>query len=60
MESCPLWIARCSLDWAESLADRGDKARARALVDEATDTIGSLTLPVLQDQSAALSARLAD
>ena len=25
----PVWIARCCLDWAESLADRGDNARAQ-------------------------------
>ena len=38
----PVWIARCCLDWAESLADRGETARARELVDDANAAIGSL------------------
>jgi hypothetical protein len=54
----PVWIARCSLDWAESFADRGDTARARELVDRANEAIDTLTLPRLQDQSATLTARL--
>ena len=55
----PVWIARCCLDWAESFADRDEKVRARELVDEADAAIGSLSLPRLQDQSASLTARLA-
>jgi hypothetical protein len=56
----PVWIARCCLDWAESLADRGEPVRARELVHEANTAIGSLTLPRLQDQSSTLDARLAE
>jgi class 3 adenylate cyclase len=56
----PVWIARCCLDWAESLADRDERVRAQELVDEANAAIGSLTLPRLQDQSATLNARLAN
>lgn len=55
----PLWIARCCLDWAEALADRGEKVRDRELVDEANAAMGSLALPRLQEQSASLEARLA-
>jgi len=55
----PVWIARCCLDWAESLAERGETERARQLVAEAGAAIGSLALPRLQDQLSTLSARLA-
>jgi class 3 adenylate cyclase len=55
----PAWIARCQLDWAESLRARGQTERATALVDDADAAIGSLTLPALQQQSADLRARLA-
>ena len=50
----PVWSARCQLDWAAALRDRGEVARARELVDDADASIGSLTLPALQQQSAQL------
>jgi hypothetical protein len=56
----PVWIARCQLDWAASLLARGVRPRARALVDDADATIGDLTLPRLQQQSADLHDALAD
>ncbi len=55
----PVWLARSRLDWAENLASRGERARARQLVDEADATIGSLPLPALQQQSARLREQLA-
>ncbi len=55
----PVWIARCQLDWATALRDRAETARARHLVDAADATIGSLTLPALQEQSARLRGLLA-
>jgi class 3 adenylate cyclase len=54
----PVWIARCQLDWAEALLTRGEVAAAIELVDAADATIGALTLPELQRQSAELRARL--
>ena len=54
----PVWIARSQLDWAERLAARGQSERARDLVDDADATIGALTLPALQQQSAALRTAL--
>jgi hypothetical protein len=55
----PVWTARGQLDWAGSLLARGEPSRARELVDAANDTIGTLTLPRLQQQSANLQAALA-
>lgn len=55
----PLWIARCSLDWAESLADRGDAEAARARLEQAEAAMAPLTLPALEQQATALRARLA-
>lgn len=54
----PVWIARCQLDWATALLDRAETAHARDLVDDADATIGALTLPALQQQSARLRALL--
>jgi class 3 adenylate cyclase len=54
----PIWVARCQLDWAAALLERGETARARDLVDDGVTTIGSLTLPVLQRQSSELRALL--
>jgi class 3 adenylate cyclase len=54
----PVWIARSQLDWAASLLARQEIERAGELVDAADATIGTLTLPALQQQSAALRARL--
>jgi predicted ATPase/class 3 adenylate cyclase/tetratricopeptide (TPR) repeat protein len=54
----PVWTARALLDWAGVVLDRGDATRAAQLVDDADAAIGSLTLPRLQQQSAALRARL--
>ncbi len=54
----PVWIARCCLDWADVLAGRGSPDRARALVTDADAAITDLALPRLQEQSAALHARI--
>jgi class 3 adenylate cyclase len=54
----PVWIARCRLDWAVSLLERGEAERARELVDAAGATMGTLTLPRLRDQMTDLRAQL--
>ncbi len=54
----PVWIARCCLDWADALVGRAALTRARALVADADAAIGDLSLPRLQEHSAALHARL--
>jgi hypothetical protein len=54
----PVWTARCTLDWAEMWATRGETAGAGHLVDEADAVMGSLDLPALRQQSAGLRLRL--
>jgi class 3 adenylate cyclase len=54
----PVWVARCLLDWAGSLADRGDTVGATARADEADAAMSGLTLPRLEQQAAALRGRL--
>jgi class 3 adenylate cyclase len=54
----PVWVARCSLDWAASLLERGEAERARELVDAADATMGTLTLPRLRQQSSGLREQL--
>jgi len=54
----PLWIARCALDWAESLGERGEASRALELVDQAEGAMAGLSLPALELQVVRLRARL--
>jgi hypothetical protein len=54
----PVWVARDCLDWAESLAARGEPDRARELVAQADAAIAGLPLPRLERQSAELRAIL--
>jgi class 3 adenylate cyclase len=50
----PVWVARSCLDWAERCASRGNRERARELVEQADVAMSSLVLPRLQDQRTAL------
>lgn len=50
----PVWTARCSLDWAESLLARGEHDRARNLAADAEAELGNLDLPALRTQLANL------
>ncbi len=54
----PLWIARCALDWAESLSARGETERAVDLVAQAHEAMAGLSLPRLERQAAELVSRL--
>jgi len=54
----PMWIARCALDWAESLIDRGEASRAVDLVDQAEVALVGLSLPALEQQVVRLRARV--
>jgi hypothetical protein len=54
----PLWIARCQLDWSKTFLERNDPARAAELADAAEAAIGSLVLPVLQQQLVATRERI--
>jgi hypothetical protein len=40
----PPWLARCRLDWAESLLCRGGRRRAAQLAQSALHEIGDLDL----------------
>jgi len=55
----PVWVARSLLDWGERVLARGDTKQALELADRADAAIGTLVLPALQAQSAALRARMA-
>jgi hypothetical protein len=54
----PVWVARCQLDWAQTRADRGERTEAARLTDEADAVAGTLALPALGRQWAALRDQL--
>jgi tetratricopeptide (TPR) repeat protein len=54
----PVWVARCHLEWAEILFERGERSAAARLTDDADDAAGDLALPALGRQWTALRDRL--
>jgi hypothetical protein len=54
----PVWLARCQLEWAQILFERGETPRAARLTDDADAAAGDLALPALGRQWTALRDRL--
>jgi hypothetical protein len=54
----PVWTVRCGLDWAASLAERGEHDRARERFDGAVAAMSGLSLTRLEQQAQFVGARL--
>ncbi len=57
--SSPTWVARTQVDWASSLLARGERDRARVVLDSAAENLGDLDLAETRQRHVDLVAQLA-